>query len=233
MKRIASISILAVASALSASAATVLFDFNSSLLPEGNVSTVSTTDDATGFTASLTTSSGNLGSTVTREGNTNGDWTGTGNSFNTSTLETFVNNEVSFGDSWQTFITGGNKSAALTLTISGLVAGESYQIALVTGCPKEGAGPWNSLTTSNTYTSANPAMGGQSIQAADPTGYTISNVVANDAGEISLVVNGKGSHTPTFNALAISGATASVPEPATATLSLLGLVALMVRRRRA
>lgn len=231
MKKIASISILAVASALSASAATVLFDFNSSLLPEGNVQTVSTTNDATGFTASLTTSSGNLGSTVTSEGGTNGDWTDTEKSFNTSALETFV--EVSFGDSWQTFITGGNKNATLTLTISGLVAGESYQIALVTGCPKEQAGAWNSLTTPNDYDSASLALGSQNIQAADPTGYTISDIVANDAGEISLVVNGNGSHTPTFNALAISGATASVPEPATATLSLLGLAALMVRRRRA
>lgn len=233
MKKIASISILAVASALSASAATVLFDFDSSLLPEGNVQTVSTTNDATGFTASLTTSSGNLGSTVTREGGTNGDWTGTGNSFDTSDLETFVNNEVSFGDSWKTFITGGYKNATLTLTISGLVAGESYQIALVTGCPKEQAGAWNSLTTSNAYTSASPTLGAESIKAADPTGYTISNIVADEAGKISLVVNGKNGHTPTFNALAISGATASVPEPATATLSLLGLAALMVRRRRA
>lgn len=233
MKKIASISILAVASALSASAATVLFDFNSSLLSGDNVQTVSTTDDDTGFTASLTTSSGNLGSTVTREGGTNGDWTGTGKSFNTSTLDAFVSNEVSFDDSWQTFITGGNKNATLTLTISGLVAGESYQIALVTGCPKEQAGRWNSLTTSNASTSASPTLGAESIQAADPTGYTISNIVADEAGKISLVVNGNGSHTPTFNALAISGATASVPEPATATLSLLGLAALMVRRRRA
>ena len=230
MKRIASISILAVASALSASAATVLFDFNSSLLPEGNVSTVSTTDDATGFTASLTTSSGNLGSKSS--GST--DWTTGSTSFSTSTLETFVNNEVSFGDSWQTFISGA-RGGSLTLTVSGLVAGGTYQIALVTGCPFEYQGSWNSLTTSNTYTSASPTIGDntQTIEARNPTGYTISNIVANEAGEITLAVKSPGSHTPTFNALAISGATASVPEPATATLSLLGLAALMVRRRRA
>lgn len=232
MKKIASISILAVASALSASAATVLFDFDSSLLPEGGASTVSTTDAATGFTASLTTSSGNLGSKSS--GNT--DWTTDSTSFSTSALESFVNNEVSFGDSWQTFISGAkNNNESLTLTVSGLVAGGTYQIALVTGCPFEGQGAWNSLITSNTYTSASPNIGDntQTIEARTPTGYTISNIVANEAGEITLTVKSPSNHTPTFNALAISGATASVPEPATATLSLLGLAALMVRRRRA
>lgn len=230
MKKIASISILAVASALSASAATVLFDFNSSLLPEGGASTVSTTDDATGFKASLTTSSGNLGSKSS--GNT--DWTTGSTSFSTSTLDDFVNNEVSFDDSWKTFISGA-KGGSLTLTVSGLVAGGTYQIALVTGCPFEAAGAWNSLTTLNDYTSASLPIGDntQKIEAQKPTGYTISNIVANDAGEITLTVKSPTSHTPTFNALAISGATASVPEPATATLSLLGLAALMVRRRRA
>lgn len=232
MKKIASISILAVASALSASAATVLFDFNSSLLPEGGASTVSTTDDATGFKASLTTSSGNLGSKSS--GNT--DWTTDSTSFSTSALESFVDNEVSFNNSWQTFISGA-KGGSLTLTVSGLVAGETYQIALVTGCPFEGQGAWNSLitSTSNTYTSASPNIGEntQTIEARKPTGYTISDIVANEDGEITLTVKSPGSHTPTFNALAISGATASVPEPATATLSLLGLAALMVRRRRA
>ena len=113
----------------------------------------------------------------------------------------------------------------------------SNQIALVTGCPFEGAGAWNSLVTSNTYGSADPSIGAnsQTIQARTPTGYTISDVIANEDGEIILTVNTPGSaHTPTFNALAISGETASVPwPPATASLSLLGLVALMARRRRA
>ena len=89
--------------------------------------------------------------------------------------------------------------------------------------------------TSNTYGSADPSIGAnsQTIQARTPTGYTISDVIANEDGEIILTVNTPGSaHTPTFNALAISGETASVPEPATASLSLLGLAALMVRRRR-
>ncbi|MCC8124321.1 MAG: PEP-CTERM sorting domain-containing protein, partial [Akkermansia sp.] len=74
----------------------------------------------------------------------------------------------------------------------------------------------------------------QTIQPRTPSGYTISDVNANEDGELILTVNTPGSsHTPTFNALAISGETASVPEPATASLSLLGLAALMVRRRRA
>ena len=46
MRRIASISMLAVVSALSASAATVLFDFNSSLLPETPAKTVSVPEPA-------------------------------------------------------------------------------------------------------------------------------------------------------------------------------------------
>ena len=234
MRRIASISMLAVVSALSASAATVLFDFNSSLLPETPAKTVSVTDSGSGFVATLATasSSANLGSASSAA---SGDWVSSGTSFDTQGLGSFMENQISFGNSWQTFISGP-KGASLSLTISGLVAGASYQIALVTGCPFEGAGAWNSLVTSNTYDSAAPSIGAnsQTIQARTPTGYTISDVIANEDGEIILTVNTPGSsHTPTFNALAISGETASVPEPATASLSLLGLAALMARRRRA
>ena len=80
------------------------------------------------------------------------------------------------------------------------------------------------------YKRQDPSIGAnsQTIQARTPTGYTISDVIANEDGEIILTVNTPGSaHTPTFNALAISGETASVPEPATASLSLLGLVESM------
>ena len=176
--------------------------------------------------------SANLGSASSAA---SGDWVSSGTSFDTQGLDSFMENQISFGNSWQTFISGP-KGSSLSLTISGLVAGASYQIALVTGCPFEGAGAWNSLVTSNTYGSADPSIGAnsQTIQARTPTGYTISDVIANEDGEIILTVNTPGSaHTPTFNALAISGETASVPEPATASLSLLGLVALMARRRRA
>ncbi len=229
MRRIASISMLAVVSALSASAATVLFDFNSSLLPESSTKTVSVTDSGSGFVATLATAStsADLGSA-----GASGDWVSSGVSFDTTDLDSFMENQISFGSSWQTFISGP-RGASLTLTISGLVAGASYQIALVTGCPFETSGSWNSLVTSNAYDSASPSIGTESIQAQTPTGYTISNVVANENGEIILTVNTSNSaHTPTFNALAISGETASVPEPATASLSLLGLTALMARRRR-
>ncbi len=144
-----------------------------------------------------------------------------------------MENQISFGNSWQTFISGP-KGSNLSLTISGLVAGASYQIALVTGCPFESAGSWNSMNISNTYSEASPALGQQNIAVRTPTGYTISNVIANESGEIVLWVGTPSSyHTPTFNALAISGETASVPESATASLSLLGLMALMARRRRA
>lgn len=149
MRRIASISMLAVVSALSASAATVLFDFNSSLLPETPAKTVSVTDSGSGFVATLATasSSANLGSASSAA---SGDWVSSGTSFDTQGLDSFMENQISFGNSWQTFISGP-KGSSLSLTISGLVAGASYQIALVTGCPFEGAGAWNSLVTSNTY----------------------------------------------------------------------------------
>ena len=170
---------LAVVSALSASAATVLFDFNSSLLPETPAKTVSVTDSGSGFVATLATasSSANLGSTSSAA---SGDWVSSGTSFDTQGLDSFMENQISFGNSWQTFISG-SKGASLSLTISGLVAGASYQIALVTGCPFEGAGAWNSLVTSNTYDSAAPSIGAnsQTIQARTPTGYTISDVIAN------------------------------------------------------
>lgn len=133
MRRIASISMLAVVSALSASAATVLFDFNSSLLPETPAKTVSVTDSGSGFVATLATasSSANLGSASSAA---SGDWVSSGTSFDTQGLDSFMENQISFGNSWQTFISGP-KGASLSLTISGLVAGASYQIALVTGCP--------------------------------------------------------------------------------------------------
>lgn len=232
MRRIASISMLAVVSALSASAATVLFDFNSSLLPETPAKTVSVTDSGSGFVATLATasSSANLGSASSAA---SGDWVSSGTSFDTQGLDSFMENQISFGNSWQTFISGP-KGSSLSLTISGLVAGASYQIALVTGCPFEGAGAWNSLVTSNTYGSATPSLGVENINVNVPTSYTISDIIANENGEITLTVNTPSSaHTPTINALAISGETASVPEPATASLSLLGLMALMARRRRA
>lgn len=169
MRRIASISMLAVVSALSASAATVLFDFNSSLLPETPAKTVSVTDSGSGFVATLATasSSANLGSASSAA---SGDWVSSGTSFDTQGLDSFMENQISFGNSWQTFISGP-KGASLSLTISGLVAGASYQIALVTGCPLEGAGAWNSLVTSNTYGSADPSIGAnsQTIQARTPT----------------------------------------------------------------
>lgn len=223
---------LIMVSALSANAATVLFDFNSSLLPETPAKTVSVTNSGSGFVATLATasSSANLGSSSTAS---SGDWVSTTISFDTQELDAFMDNQISFGNSWQTFISGP-KGSDLSLTISGLVAGASYQIALVTGCPFESVGSWNSMNISNTYREASPALGQTNIAVREPTGYTISDVIANENGEIVLRVGTpSSSHTPTFNALAISGETASVPEPATASLGLLGLLGLLARRRRA
>lgn len=232
MKKSRFLSVLTLAALVSsANAATVLFDFNASMLPGTPSNTASVTDDASGFSVTLASASGNLGSAVTAENQTSmSDWTGTSTSFDTSSLESFIGNGVSFGNSWQTFVSSGGKSSNLTLTLSGLVAGGHYQIAVITGCPKEQAGTWNSMTTSNSYESASPVLGANNVNVTTPTGYTITNVVANEAGQIVLTVNGNGSHTPTFNALAVSEL--SVPEPATASLGILGLAALMMRRRR-
>ena len=129
MRRIASISMLAVVSALSASAATVLFDFNSSLLPETPAKAVSVTDSGSGFVATLATasSSANLGSGLLPP------LLGTG--FPPELL--LIHRDWAL--SWKTRflsetlgrpLSPAPKDTSLSLTISGLVAG-----ALQPDCP--------------------------------------------------------------------------------------------------
>ncbi len=134
------------------------------------------------------------------------------------------------GANWD-FIKGAAKSASLTLTFSNLVAGSLYDITIVTGVPFEGAGSWNSLTTENAYTKSSLDLGAENIQVRNITTYEVKGVTANDAGEITFKINNtKGSHSASFNYASISDVV--VPEPTTATLSLLALAGLAARRRR-
>ena len=132
------------------------------------------------------------------------------------------------------FIKGAAKNASLTLTFSNLVAGSTYDITLVTGVPFEGAGAWNSLTTENAYTSSTLPIGQQNIAVRELTTYTVTGVTANAIGEIVFTINNtNGSHSASFNYASITGAVVpAVPEPTTATLSLLALAGLAARRRR-
>ena len=197
-------SIVLLALAGAAMAETAEFDFDASDLDgKTNLTSITLVDDITRFEATITALSGNLAS---------GSWSGqTGPNYD--------------------FIKGAKKNASLTLTFSNLVAGSLYDITIVTGVPFEGAGSWNSLTTSNNYTSSSLPLGQQNIAVKDLTTYVVSGVTANDFGEITFKINNtNGSHSASFNYVSISGEV--VPEPATATLSLLALAGLAMRRRR-
>lgn len=188
-------------------ATTVVFDFDGSDLGGAtNLTTIALTDTDSDFVATLTASSGTL---------IGGDW---GTEITGAT-----------GD----YIKCATKSAGLSLTFSGLVAGELYDIQLVTGVPFEGAGSWNTMNTDNEYTSTDLEFGAQNIAVRNITTYNVTGVKANEDGEITFTIgNTNGSHSASFNYAEITEATTNVPEPATASLSLLGLAALMIRRRR-
>ncbi|MDO4411455.1 MAG: PEP-CTERM sorting domain-containing protein [Akkermansia sp.] len=187
----------------------MVFDFDSSDLGGAtNLTTIDLTDTNSGFVATLTASSGTL---------IGGDW-GTAKTGATADYIKCATN---------------SKNVNLSLTFSGLIAGELYDIQLVTGVPFEGQGSWNSMNTTNEYTSTDVAFATQNIKVQDLTTYNVTGVKANEDGEITFtIVNTDGKHSASFNYAEITEATLNVPEPATASLSLLGLAALMIRRRR-
>ncbi len=201
------IALMATAGAVTAETAS--FDFKGAdLNGKTDLTSIELVDVATQFEATITALSGTLAY---------GDWT--------SESKTGANYD---------FIKGAAKNVSLTLTFSNLVADSLYDITIVTGVPFEGAGSWNSLSTTNTYTTTSLPLGQQNIAVRELTTYTVTGVTADETGEIVFTINNtNGSHSASFNYASITGAVVpAVPEPTTATLSLLALAGLAARRRR-
>ena len=66
----------------------------------------------------------------------------------------------------------------------------------------------------------------QNVTVKEVATFTFTGITANESGEIIFNIETTGKHTPSFNYAVI------IPEPATATLSLLALAGLAARRRR-
>lgn len=211
-------------------AAGVLFNFDSTSYTTGQTQITLNKDS---YTLSLsTTNTGGFGSGIAPSTVGNDSYT------LTDVQLSALNSNVGFTDGGgftdaicRSYVSAGSKTSGsnLTITLSNLTAGASYNISLVTGVAFEGSGSWNKLTTTNSYKSSSITLGTESIAVRALTPVTIQSIVADQNGEISLkIVNSSGAHTAAINALAIT----EVPEPTTATLSLLALVGLAARRRR-
>ena len=199
------ITLLALAG-IAAAADTAVFDFNADNLTAQDLTAITLTDELTQYTATIETAEG---FTLT-------------------------------GGAWNDTVTGANadyiaasskaQGATLSLTLGGLVAGGKYDVTIVTGVPFEGAGSWNSMNTTNSYESTSLALGTQNVQVHNITTYDVTGIKADANGEITFSIGkSSGTHTASFNYASI---TAAVPEPTSATLSLLALAGLAARRRR-
>lgn len=213
-------------------AAGVLFNFDSTSYTTGQTQITLNKDS---YTLSLsTTNTGGFGSGIAPSTVGNDSYT------LTDVQLSALNSNVGFTDGGgftdeicRSYVSAGSRTTGtnLTITLSNLTAGACYNVSLVTGLQFETAGNWNKITTPNSYGSSsltlNPSSGNIQVRALTPV--TIQSIVADQNGEISFtIVNTEGFHTSVINALAIT----EVPEPATATLSLLALVGLAARRRR-
>ncbi|MDD6813659.1 MAG: PEP-CTERM sorting domain-containing protein [Akkermansia muciniphila] len=214
-------------------AAGVLFNFDSTSYTAGKTQITLNKDS---YTLSLsTTYTGGFGSDIAPDSENapaGENYTLTGEQLAVLNSNVGLTDGSGFtADICRSYVSAGSKTSGsnLTITLSNLTAGASYNISLVTGVAFEGAGSWNKLTTTNSYKSSSITLGTESIAVKALTPVTIQSIVADQNGEISLkIVNSSGAHTAAINALAIT----EVPEPATATLSLLALVGLAARRRR-
>ena len=122
------------ATAGAVTAETASFDFDiSDLNGQTNLASVKLIDEITRFEATITALNASLAG---------GDWS----------------TESKSGAEYD-FIKGSAKNVSLTLTFSNLVAGSLYDITIVTGVPFEGSGSWNSLSTTNTYTTTSLTLG--------------------------------------------------------------------------
>ena len=107
----------------------------------------------------------------------------------------------------QTWIGATNdKANDLTVTISGLNAGNAYNVALVTGLTSEGEGELNSVSCCNDYSTSVPTLNAQAVQADALTDYRLKGVVADEEGKITLTINNiDGAHSCVINCLSIAG----------------------------
>ena len=124
-------------------------------------------------------------------------------------------------------------SGSFTVTFSGLAAGE-YTLSLFggfTGKDVFAGQTWTTGDSSGVLAPGNAADG--SNPSANKGLYsTVEHIVVGEDGTLTLTIQGDGSSNFGRTALNYLSLT-QVPEPATATLSLLGLAALCLRRRRA
>ncbi len=198
------ITLLALAG-IAAAADTAVFDFKADNLTAQDLTAITLTDELTQYTATIETAEG-----FTLIG---GEWGDTVTGANADYIAASSNAQ----------------GATLSLTLGGLVAGGKYDVTIVTGVPFEGAGSWNSMNTTNSYESTSLDLGTQNVQVRNITTYDVTGIEADANGEITFSI-GKHSaaHTASFNYASIT----AVPEPTSATLSLLALAGLAARRRR-
>ncbi len=220
------ITLLALASV--AGADTVSFDFDASALTAEGLKEATLSDPDSGIKAIVSTNGTLVG----------GDWSDapTGN---TEATPATTSPEYDY-------IASNGKNTPLTLTFTGLTAGSQYTITIATGLPFEGAGNWNTLAptqgftyTGVTKTTINPNTGQTStdtltdlnnkVNVKQVSTFTFTGVTANADGQISFKISTNNTHTPSFNSASI---TPLIPEPTTATLSLMALAGLAARRRR-
>lgn len=172
-----------------ASSVSSTFDFDLEGLPASGLKSAAYQDAYFKATVTATSANGSLSS---------GSWAGCNATQNTGTIP-------AAGSAAYDYVSGNAKNTGLTLTLENLEAGSAYQVSFVTGLPFEGAGSWNSVSTPNSYESADPAMNTQNVGVRGITTYNFTNLVADENGSIRLSINATGSHTPSFNSVSISG----------------------------
>ena len=139
----------------------------------------------------------------------------------------------------------------LYITLSGFIAGESYNLG-IGGSAGNGGGASPVEFSSNNFQNALSSTATNSTTSAsftnDPTTGKVSfdakshnydilwnNLVADSSGNITLLVNltsNNGVNNVFVDYITVAGKMNIIPEPATASLGLLGLGALLLRRRR-